>query len=313
MVSELEKNRKDKYEDEGIDLYEIFKLLWNKKIIIISLTFSFSILSILYSLSLPNIYKSESLLAPSEAETGMSGMLGQYAGMASLAGISMPRESGNKSKEAITRINSYEFFSKYFLPEILLEDLIAYKEWNPESNTAKYDKNIFDSNSQKWVRKASFPRSVIPSPQEAYKKYRKIMSIDEDKVTAFVSLSIKHQSPLIAKEWNEIIIKAINKSMRDQDKLKATKSVNFLNKLTLEVNYDEIKRSISSLQQEQMKQLMMIEANEDYIYKILDAPIAPELKSEPKRSVLVILTTLFGFFLSIFLIFVKDYSRNKKR
>ena len=87
--------------------------------------------------------------------------------------------------------------------------------------------------------------------------------------------------------------------MRDNEKNTASKSVEFLNKQMQKVNYQEIRQAIASLQESQMKSLMLIEANEDYIFKTIDSAIVPENKSEPKRSLVVIVATIFGFAISI--------------
>ncbi|MEP7947325.1 Wzz/FepE/Etk N-terminal domain-containing protein, partial [Vibrio parahaemolyticus] len=44
---------------DEIDLRELFKALWKGKWIIIATTFIFAIGSVLYALSLPNIYKAD--------------------------------------------------------------------------------------------------------------------------------------------------------------------------------------------------------------------------------------------------------------
>ncbi|MCV5216295.1 Wzz/FepE/Etk N-terminal domain-containing protein, partial [Escherichia coli] len=49
--------------DDEIDLRELFKALWKGKWIIIATTFIFAIGSVLYAMSLPNIYKADALLA----------------------------------------------------------------------------------------------------------------------------------------------------------------------------------------------------------------------------------------------------------
>lgn len=291
---------------EDLDLFDIAHILWSQKIVIFSLTTAFIILSLMFALILPNIYKSEALLMPQEETSGMGGMLGQYSGMAGLAGISIPTESGTKSQEAISRVRSFDFFSKYFLPRIELANLVAVKKWDSDQNIVIYNKKIYDDETKKWVGKPK-------SEQEAYKSYKRSLSIIEDKKTSFVILSMKHHSPFIAQSWTQIIIDEIHESMRDQDKIQSTKSINFLNSLSLTVQYEEIKKALSSLQQEQMKQLMMIEANEDYIFKILDPPIAPEKKSEPSRSIIVILGTLLGFIVSIIYSLIKFYSKKENK
>jgi len=53
--------------DDEIDLRELFLALWKGKWIIIAITFVFALGSVLYTLSLPNIYKADALLAPAES------------------------------------------------------------------------------------------------------------------------------------------------------------------------------------------------------------------------------------------------------
>ena len=59
-------NNLNNFEDE-ISLNELFKILIDGKWFIIPITFFFSILGVVYSLMLPNLYESRALLAPSTA------------------------------------------------------------------------------------------------------------------------------------------------------------------------------------------------------------------------------------------------------
>ena len=296
------------YDDE-IDLSELFHVLWDKIFLIGAITSIFSLISIIFALMLPNIYQSKATMMAVEQNSGMSGMVGRYGGMASLAGISLESKSGSKDQEAIARIKSFEFFSNNFLPNIKLENLMAVKKWTQASNTLSYDASDFNSESRQWVRKAKLPRSNIPTSQEAYEEFMEIMSVNKDKKTLLVTLSVEHKSPFIAQKWVEIMINQIDKVMRDQDRQTATKSIEYLNSLAPTVNYEDIKKSLSALQQEQMKRLMMVEANDNYIFKVLDSPIVPEVKSRPKRSLVVIWGTILGMVLSAVGVLVFNYTR----
>ena len=296
------------YDDE-IDLSELFHVLWDKIFYIGAITSVFSLISIIYALMLPNIYQSKSTLMAVEQGSGMSGMVGRMSGMASLAGISLDSKSSSKDQEAIARIKSFEFFSNNFLPNIKLENLMAIKKWNQASNTITYHASDFNSDSGQWLRKAKPPRSNIPTSQEAYEEFMEIMSVNKDKKTLLVTLSVEHKSPFIAQQWVEIMINQIDQVMRDQDRQTATKSIEYLNSLAPTVNYEEIKKALSALQQEQMKRLMMVEANDNYIFKVLDSPIVPEVKSRPKRSLIVIWGTILGMVLSAIGVLVFNYTR----
>ena len=295
--------------DEEIDLRELFHVLWDKIFYIGAITSIFSLISIIVALMLPNIFQSQAMIMPAEEDNSMQGMLGQYSGMASLAGISLPSESSSKAQEAIARIKSFEFFSNDFLPYIKLENLMAVKKWNQASNTLIYDESNFMPETSQWVRKVTPPKLIIPSSQEAYKRYKKIMNIQEDKKTSFITLSVEHESPFVAQQWVEIIMDQIDHVMRDQDRQTAKKSIEYLNSLAPTVNYEEIKQSLSSLKQDQMKRLMMVEVNDNYIFKVLDAPIAPEVKAKPSRSLIVILSTILGVMLSVLGVLVFHYTR----
>ena len=296
------------YDDE-IDLSELFHVLWDKIFYIGAITSVFSLISIIYALMLPNIYQSKATLMAVEQGSGMSGMVGRMSGMASLAGISLDSKSSSKDQEAIARIKSFEFFSNNFLPNIKLENLMAIKKWNQASNTITYHASDFNSDSGQWLRKAKPPRSNIPTSQEAYEEFMEIMSVNKDKKTLLVTLSVEHKSPFIAQQWVEIMINQIDQVMRDQDRQTATKSIEYLNSLAPTVNYEEIKKALSALQQEQMKRLMMVEANDNYIFKVLDSPIVPELKSRPKRSLIVIWGTILGMVLSALGVLVFNYTK----
>ena len=296
------------YDDE-IDLSELFHVLWDKKFYIGAISSIFSLISIIYALMLPNIYQSKATLMAVEQSSGMSGMVGRYSGMASLAGISLDSKSSSKDQEAIARIKSFEFFSNNFLPNMKLENLMAVKKWNQASNTLTYYAGDFNSESRQWLRKAKPPRSNIPTSQEAYEEFVEIMSVNKDKKTNLVTLMVEHKSPFIAQQWVEIMINQIDQVMRDQDRQTATKSIEYLNSLAPTVINEDIKKALSALQQEQMKRLMMVEANDNYVFKVLDSPIAAELKSKPRRSLIVIWGTILGMVLSALGVLVFNYTR----
>ena len=295
----MKENTKGDFE---LDLKEIYSILWSKKLFI-GLTMSiFVLVSIIYSRSLPNIYTSNALLAPTNTNNSpISTQLGQYSSLAGMAGINIPAETGNPSIEAIARIKSYDFFLAHFLPNIKPENLLAVKEWDKQKNKIIYDINIFNPVSNKWID------DDMTSSQDAYSEYKKIISIVENNKSSFVSISIEHKSPFIAKRWLEIIIRNINESMRNENKNIAISSIEFLNSTLETTNNKEIRDAISQLLQSQMQNLMLASASENYVYKILDSPFAPERKSSPNRSFIVVFAALIGFFIGVFLCLLAHY------
>ena len=97
-------------EDE-IDLKELFQAVFNGKWLIVSTALVFSILGILYSLSLPNIYKSTTLLYPTEQQSNGLGAMKAYSGLAGLAGINISSQSSDSNAvKALEKVTSLSFF-----------------------------------------------------------------------------------------------------------------------------------------------------------------------------------------------------------
>ena len=56
------------FEDDTIDLYELWITLWNKKWLIIVVTVTVALGSVVYALNAPQIYRAEALLLPPSAK-----------------------------------------------------------------------------------------------------------------------------------------------------------------------------------------------------------------------------------------------------
>tara|TARA_B100000787_G_scaffold29047_1_gene19291 strand:+ start:137 stop:1057 length:921 start_codon:yes stop_codon:yes gene_type:complete len=296
-MQEINTNHIDSFDDE-LDIKELFLALLKRIKLIFLITTASAILSVVYALSLPNMYTSNALLAVANEKSSLSSQLGSYSALAGMAGVSLPSSGNNKSTEAVARIKSFNFFSNHFLPFINLEDLFAVSKWVPEGNYLLYDDKLFNKSKEKWVRNTS---PIVPSNQEAYEIYQKILSISENKKTLFVSLSIEHHSPHIAKEWVDIIIKNINESMRSANMEISSNSINFLKERSQTTNFKEIRDAITQLLQSQMQSLMLASVSESYVYKILNSPIAPEKKSSPGRALICFFGTLIGLLAAMFL------------
>ena len=313
-MQETYNNKSSNNFDDEIDLRELFYVLLEGKWIIVSLTAFVSIIGVIYSLSLPNIYESKATLAPVNSSSGIAGSLGGYSGLAGLAGISLPTggDEGNTAK-AIEKIRSLSFFENSILTNIHLPDLMAVKSWNIKTNTLVFDDSIYNTNSNTWIRDFSYPQQQIPSAQESFKTFKtEHLTLTEDSKSGFITLSIKHQSPYIAKQWVELIVNEVNSFYRQKDKSESEKAVSYLNQQISMTGLSEIKQVLAQLLQEETKKLTLIEANKYYVFDYIDPPAVMEQKSEPKRALIIILSALLGGMLSIVLVLIRHYALSVK-
>ncbi len=302
---------KDSNPVDEIDLKEIIITLWNSRLLISLVMGATTLFGLLLALWLPNIYKSEALLAPVQAENSLNRTMQSYSGLASLAGINLPSSSSvSQTTEAIEKLQSFSFFKDQVLMNIFLPDLMAIDSWDASLNTISYDSSQYNFDSSTWVRKVKLPKLPEPSAQESFKEFQEIFQISEDKDTGFIKISIYHQSPHVAKNWVELIIHKINESLRAQKKLEAEKAIEYLNLQMAQSNFAEIKQALSELIKNQIQQLTLVEANEEYVFKYIDPPIVEEEKVKPRRILIVVFAVLIGFISACLYILIR-YFRKK--
>jgi hypothetical protein len=296
-----------------IDLRELFHVLWDGKWIIVSLTTFASIFAVIYSLSLPNIYESKAILVPANSSSSISGALRSYGGLASLAGIRLPSggDEGNSAK-AIQKIKSLSFFENNILTNIHLPDLMAFKSWDSETNTMSYNEKTYDTSSNTWIVDNSDPMLKIPSAQKSFQAFKSKLNLIVDNKTGFITLSIQHQSPFLAKQWTELVVNEINSFYRQKDKLESEKAVTYLNQQISMTSLSEIKQVLAQLLQEETKKLTLIEANQFYVFDYIDPPAVMEEKSAPTRSTICIIIALLGGIFSTLLVLIRHYVLNEK-
>ena len=304
-MQEINHNYNSNITEDEIDLLELFRILLDGKWIILSITSISSIAVVIYSLMLPNIFESKSILVSTDsfASGSISNTLSNYSGLASLAGINLPsQKSKSNSQEAIMKINTLSFFKNNIMPYIFIPDLVALESWEKSTNTLYYNNDLYDKDSNKWINE-----SEKPTAQESFRIFQEHFEIFEDKKNNFITLSIKHQSPFIAKEWSDLLVKEINSFYRKKDKLESQKAVNYLNAQISTTNLSEIKLVIAQLLQQETQKLTLIEANESYVFEFIDPPAVMERKVEPRRALICIIGALLGGVFSIIFVIIKYY------
>ena len=93
---------------DEINLRKLLDIIYNGKWTIISLTISLSIIAILYSISLPNVYKSEALLSPVISDEGSGQAMNNIGGLASLAGINIQTQSMRQLNKSYKKVKYIE-------------------------------------------------------------------------------------------------------------------------------------------------------------------------------------------------------------
>ncbi|CAM3031970.1 Wzz/FepE/Etk N-terminal domain-containing protein [Vibrio mytili] len=292
---------------DEIDLRELFAAIWKGKWIIIATTFVFAVGSVLYALSLPNIYKADALLAPAESSNGggLAKMAGQLGGLAALAGVNLGGGESSQTDLAVQVMKSRQFVDAFINKHDLLVPVMAAKDWDLTSNQLILDEEIYDPSSGEWLREPDGLRGATPTAQEAFEVFKKdILSVNSDTETGLYTVSVKHYSPYVAQQWVNWLIEDINKVMRERTIAETSQNLDYLNTQLQKTAVADMQSTFYSLIEEQTKSLMLAEVQDEFVFKTVDPAVVPELKDAPKRALICVLGTLLGGILGIAFVLV---------
>ena len=290
------------YDDE-IDLRELFAVLWAGRIKIVAITAIFAIVSVIYALSIPNQYKATALLSSADSSGGgLSGALGQLGGLASLAGVRLRGAHITKSQIAQEIMQSRSFIEGFVEENNLAVGVYAADGWDKSSNELQINSGLYDVSKSQWLVEP-------PSSWSLFKTFSGILSVSEDKKSGLVSVSIEYYSPLIAKQWLDLYVAAINEHMQKREMAKVTRNIEYLQAQIKKTNIAEMQEVFYTIIEEQIKNKMLAEASPEYAFVAVSPSMVPEEKSQPKRAVMCILGTLLGGMLSVLLVLVLHYGR----
>ena len=299
--------------DDEIDLKELFLVLWSGKWLISAITGVAAAVSVVIALMLPNIYTANALLAPAEQSGGgMSALMQQYGGLASLAGVSLPGgEDGSRAQLGIQLMKSRAFVGDFVERRDILPELMAVKAWDAGSGQIVFDPESYDAASKAWIREVEPPKLPAPSAQEAHKAFSEILGVSQDKQTGYVTVSIEHQSPVVAAQWVNWLVEDVNAAVKAQDVAEAEKSIEYLREQVTNTSLADLQAVFFDLIQSQTETVMLAEVRQEYVFKTIDPAVAPEEKSKPSRALICVLGTLLGGMLGVVIVLIRHYARSE--
>ncbi len=303
------------YPDDEIDLKELFMVLWRGKWLITGITGLAAFVSLVIALSLPNIYTASALLAPAESsDGGLSSLMKQYGGLASLAGVSLPGgEVGSRAQLGMQLMKSRAFIGDFVERRKIAPELMAVDFWDAETGAIVYQLEIYDPTSKTWTRKVGSRKSAEPTAQETHKAFLAMLGVSEDQQTGYVTVSVKHHSPIVAANLVTWLVEDVNSAVKAQDVAEAERSIKYLEQQVANTSLADLQMMFFELIQSQTETVMLAEVRPEYVFKTIDPAVIPELKSKPNRPLICIIGTFLGAFFGAVAIFIGHFFRSSSR
>ena len=280
-------------DEDEIDLLELIRTLLQAWKTIVGITILCTGLAVAYALYAPEVFKAETLLAPAQEEkSGASSALGQFGGLAAMAGISIPSDSN--VEQVVATLNSRKFLRTYINQNKLLPILFD---------------EIWDADNQAWMVPSAEDE---PTEQKAIESFKAYLSVDEDKKSGLITLSISWKDPEVAAQWANDLVKQLNEQLREQAIADSRKRVGYLEQELAKITLQDMRAVLYNLLESEKQKAMLANVNEDFALEVIDPAVAPETREKPKRKLIVALGGVCGGFLGIFAVFFAQFLRKLK-
>src|SRR4030066_910102 len=278
-------NQEESSEDE-INLLDYWRVIWKRKILIISVVFLITLLSAIISLYKTDIYQAKAIISPVSEEKGGGGLslLSQQFG--GIAGIALP--ASTSSKEILNLLNSNMIREKMIEKYNLLPVLFS-KNWDKEK--------------KEWIKKA-------PTMWNGIRALSSRIKVTNNIKTDTITVSAEFHNPEITVVLVDDLLSTLTEHMSNESKKSALIKRRYLEDQLRSTSDPLIRKKIYNLISQQVETAMMSEMNEYFSYKVIDPPRVPDRRIRPNRRKTVVLSFIVSSFIGVFLAFFFEYIKN---
>jgi uncharacterized protein involved in exopolysaccharide biosynthesis len=277
--------------DDAISFRDVVELWWQSRLMVIVVTAICTLLAGGVGLVLPKKYEALIVISPvsttagsGQGGGGISSMLSEFGGLASLAGLSVGGDS--RKAEFVTVLQSALLTTTYIKNNNLLP-VLFYKQW--------------DTQNQRWK---PLPADKMPTLWKANEFFRKkVRKINTDSKTGIVTMGVTWTDPQLAADWANGLVKMANEYLRNKAITLSDRNIAYLNEQAAKTDLVGARQAISSLLQTEINKQMLARGNEEYAFKVLDPAMPPERPTTPPPLLLVLGGLLGGLMLTTIIVF----------
>ena len=249
------------------------------------------LLSVVVTIFMPPVYRSEVLLSPVATDnmpSTWSSLNARLGGLTSLAGINL--DGANSKDEAIAILRSRSFAEDFISSENLLPVLFSGR-WDEVNNRWNVD-----------------GPDDIPTISDAYRKFdRRIRTVVESRKTGLVTLGIEWTDREVAARWANSYVERLNQFLRTKDIAEAERSIEFLNLELKKNSVLELHQGIYRLIEHQIETVMLANVREEYAFKILDPAVTADENANvrPRRGLIIFGAFVMSLILVLFVVTIR--------
>lgn len=294
------------HDEDEIDLRELFSTL--KKHIRKILLFVGIVVGItlIYVLSIPNSYKSSTILAPqSQGKTTLGGL----SALAGMAGIDIGGGGEVDTFNYLNTILDDYRFNVYLIEKYSLDQRIKGNEKNfvfALGFRAFYD--LFHNAKEKDKNKEALLF-------ETYQKLNTMVSFASDKKSGVMTLSVESPDRFLAQELSEIYLKEATGFLRALDMQDTDKKIEFYREEMGKKDDVELKKNLATFVSSLIQKSVLAKSSEYYLVKSITKPEVANIqdKTKPKRALILVVAFVTAFIVGVFGVFLLEFLVNSKK
>lgn len=289
-----EENNQDLYyEEDEINLLDLFIVLLKHKWMIFFFVFFSGIVAVIISLRMTDIYRSECTIVPIEQEkTSMGGRLSALGGFGSMI-ASQVGIGGAGSLEKFEIVLKSRELTNYLIEKHNLIPIIYKDSWNEKTKKWKTEKP--------------------PTLQDTYDTMQGILEIKPDKKNNVLKLGFLLANPELTQEILNYYIDGLSEFLRNRALENVTVQRKTLQEQLLNTMDPLLRTKLAEIIAQYVEKETLATVQKYYGFNVIDRPFVPEKKFKPKRAQICILSVIVAFFVAIFLAFFMEYINNIKK
>lgn len=305
-MSTPELNSAKYIEEDEIDLRELWQTIKAGKKIIFTLVGFIVFATLIYALNLPNVYKSEAVLIPSESKGGGLGGLG---GLAAMAGVDIGGGGAMTPDVAFSSLlGNYEFMRKFVIENKIVEH---YTDENLDKNYvfALGYRGVYELFHSK--KSADEERDFEDDIFKTVKAISANFSISSDKKTALISVSYMDSDKSYAPKIIEMFLRDASKYLVENNLRIINNKLGYFEEELRKSEGFELRQSISSMVSKILEEKVMMQSKVYYQCDVLTQASEAYIKdkAKPKRGLILVVSFVTSIIMGIFLVFFLQFVR----
>jgi len=282
-MATMEERPPMEYREDEIDLGKYFAILRKAWWKITLLSLAAGVATLLYMFTKPNIYQATAVITPEKDEKRQSPALGALASF----GINVGGPSSVEDLESLFKSNdlAVRVFKKYSLWPIIYGD-----KYDPVTGRIKTSPNRLSGGEK--------DRKPL-SDWDAIRAAKGRLKLSVNKKAGTVSVAFESPSAEGSANIVKYFLEEGKSRLQEEALERSTKNKQFIQE-QIGKTVDALTRDrLYSLYGQEVEREMMARNREQFGFRVIDSPRAPDMKVRPQRGKNAMAVTLFAFFFAI--------------